>query len=88
MRIVSLNQAQAIVLLGGGVNTYAGEYNVNAVSNSDTFIRIRYAAFLAKKTQIYRFLFQAVAIDTNDSEASLMKKALQNEFEVEKIQFI
>lgn len=83
MQLSSLNQAQAIVLLGGGVNTYAGEYNVNAVSNSDTFIRIRYAAFLAKRNPDLPIFVSGGAIDTKDSEASLMKKALQNEFEVE-----
>jgi uncharacterized SAM-binding protein YcdF (DUF218 family) len=83
MQISALKDVQAIVLLGGGVNTYAGEYSVNAVSNTDTFIRIRYAAFLAKKNPDLPIFVSGGAIDTNDSEASLMKRALQNEFEVE-----
>ncbi len=74
--------SQAIVLLGGGVSNSAEEYNVNAISNPDTFVRIRYAAYLAKKNPSLPIFVSGGAIDTKDSEASLMKKALQLEFGV------
>ncbi len=83
LKISALKQAQAIVLLGGGVNTGSDEYDVNAVSNADTFVRIRYAAFLAKKNIDLPIFVSGGAIDSKDSEASLMKKALVNEFDVE-----
>ncbi|TXI91303.1 MAG: YdcF family protein [Neisseriales bacterium] len=75
--------AQAIVILGGGINNNASEYSVNAVSNPDTFIRVRYAAYLAKKNPDLPIFASGGAIDTKDSEASLMKKALVDEFDVE-----
>ena len=83
MKTASLTHVQAIVLLGGGVNNNANEYNVNAISNPDTFVRIRYAAYLAKRNPDLPIFVSGGAIDTKDSEASLMKKALMDEFEVE-----
>lgn len=83
IKVQELNDAQAMVLLGGGVNTYVKEYGQNAVSNMDTLVRIRYAAFLAKKNPDLPIFVSGGAIDSKDSEASLMKKALRNEFDVE-----
>lgn len=83
MKLADLNQAQAIVLLGGGVSNNADEYNANAMSNSDTFVRIRYAAYLAKINPDLPIFVSGGAIDSKDSEASLMKRALVNEFDVE-----
>lgn len=83
MKLADLNQAQAIVLLGGGVSNNADEYNTNAMSNSDTFVRIRYAAYLAKINPDLPIFVSGGAIDSKDSEASLMKRALVNEFDVE-----
>lgn len=82
MKIVNLDDAQALVLLGGGVNNSADEYEVNAVSNSDTFTRLRYAAFLAKKNPELPIFVSGGAINSRDSEASLMKKALKSEFNI------
>lgn len=79
----SLKHVQAIVLLGGGVNNNANEYSVNAISSPDTFVRIRYAAYLAKKNPDLPIFVSGGAIDTKDSEASLMKRALVDEFDVE-----
>lgn len=83
MRISDLGKVGAIVLLGGGVSNSADEYNTNAMSNSDTFVRIRYAAYLAKINPDLPIFVSGGAIDSKDSEASLMKRALINEFDVE-----
>jgi uncharacterized SAM-binding protein YcdF (DUF218 family) len=77
-----LFKGQALVVLGGGVNNSAFEYNVNAISNQETFARVRYAAFLAKKIPQRPIFVSGGAIDTKDSEASLMRAALREEFEV------
>lgn len=83
MKLESLKEAKAIVLLGGGVNNSASEYNVDAIASSDTFIRVRYAAYLAKKSPDLPIFVSGGAIDTKNSEASLMRNALQDEFDVE-----
>jgi uncharacterized SAM-binding protein YcdF (DUF218 family) len=83
MKVSALKQAQAIVILGGGVNNNANEYSANAVSGADAFIRLRYAAYLAKKDSDLPIFVSGGAIDTKDSEASLMKKSLVDEFDVE-----
>jgi uncharacterized SAM-binding protein YcdF (DUF218 family) len=81
-----LPKAQAMVVLGGGVNNYIpeynGEFNTSAISNTETFVRVRYAAFLAKKEPNLPIFVSGGAIDTKDSEASVMKLALQEEFNV------
>lgn len=82
MKLSLLANAQAIVLLGGGVNSSAAEYNVNAISNPDTLVRIRYTAYLAKKQPQLPIFVSGGAIDTKDSEASLMRNALHNEFAI------
>lgn len=83
MHLNQLKNAQAIVLLGGGVNNSAIEYGVHAVSSNDTLARIRYAAYLAKKNPDLPIFTSGGAIDTKSSEASLMKSSLQDEFDVE-----
>ncbi len=83
MKDSDLYSGQALVLLGGGVNDSASEYKVNAISNQETFARVRYAAYLAKKVPRRRIFVSGGAIDTKDSEASLMRSALEDEFEVE-----
>lgn len=83
MRLDELKNAEAIVVLGGGVNSKADEYSVSAISNTETFSRVRYAAYLAKKAPDLPIFVSGGTIDTKNSEASLMKLALQNEFDVE-----
>ena len=82
MQLSKIYTTQALVVLGGGISTSVDEYKVGAVSNSETFIRIRYAAYLAKKNPQLPIFVSGGAIDSHDSEASLMKKALQQEFNV------
>jgi uncharacterized SAM-binding protein YcdF (DUF218 family) len=83
MKVSDFDSAQALVLLGGGVNSNASEYHVRAVSNSETLLRIRYAAYLADKNPDLPIFVSGGAIDSKDSEASLMKKALRSEFDIE-----
>lgn len=82
MKISELSEAQAIVVLGGGVNNNASEYDMNAVSNVETFSRVRYTAYLAQKAPQLPIFTSGGTIDTQDSEASLMSKSLKNEFMV------
>lgn len=82
LNIKEIKGVQAMVLLGGGVSNSADEYDTNAVLNPDTFVRIRYAAFLAKKEPDLPIFVSGGAIDSQNSEASLMKKSLQEEFDV------
>lgn len=82
MKISALSDARAIVVLGGGVNNNATEYEMNAVSNVETFSRVRYTAYLAHKAPQLPIFASGGTIDTKDSEASLMSKALKNEFKV------
>ena len=83
MKLSALDDAKAIVLLGGGVSNNAGEYSVNAISGTDTLVRIRYTAFLEKRVPELPIFVSGGAIDTKDSEASLMRNALVDEFDVE-----
>ena len=86
MKLSQLEDVQAIVVLGGGVNNhipeYKNEFDVSALSNTETFTRVRYAAFLANRSPNLPIFASGGAIDTKDSEASLMKMALQDEFHV------
>jgi uncharacterized SAM-binding protein YcdF (DUF218 family) len=82
MKIAKLKQAEALVILGGGVNTSVKEYSVNSMSNSDTFIRIRYGAYLAKQAPQLPIFLSGGAVDSRNSEASLMKKSLRQEFNI------
>lgn len=88
MKLSALKHVQAIVVLGGGVNNNASEYNVNAISGPDTFARVRYAAYLAKKNPDLPIFVSGGTIDIKDSEASLMKKALVDEFDVENLIYL
>jgi len=45
------NKAQAIVVLGGGVDQYAPEYGTEELTNTG-YKRLVYAAYLAKRTQL------------------------------------
>lgn len=44
-----IKNAQAIVVLGGGINTNSFEYPSNTVPSPETLIRLNYAAYLAHK---------------------------------------
>jgi len=73
-------QPQAIIVIGGGVNTFAPEYGKITV-NSRTLLRIRYTAYLAQKTKLPILVSGGRVLNkNNESEASLMASIFRKEF--------
>jgi uncharacterized SAM-binding protein YcdF (DUF218 family) len=73
--------AQAIVVLGGGIRESAPEYQQLATLKSSTLERVRYAAKIAKQTQLPILVTGGKVFDTDlPSEATLMAKVLTDEF--------
>jgi uncharacterized SAM-binding protein YcdF (DUF218 family) len=72
--------AQAIVILGGGVRRYAPEYNGATISGI-TLARVRYGAQIARSTGLPVLVSGGAARDL-PAEAPLMRKALFEEFGV------
>jgi uncharacterized SAM-binding protein YcdF (DUF218 family) len=74
--------AQAIVVLGSGSYLRAPEYGgINTISEN-TLERVRYAAFLYRKTGKPILVTGGHPLGNRDSEASQMKAVLENEFHV------
>jgi uncharacterized SAM-binding protein YcdF (DUF218 family) len=71
--------AQAIVVLGGGQYHDAPEYADNTV-NEATLARLRYAAFLQRKTGKPLLVSGGSPEGSRSSEAQVMKAVLENEF--------
>lgn len=76
-----LKAAQAIVILGGGVNGNSYEYQQGVSAKVSTLIRLDYAAYLAKKYPQKLIITSGGYTGTN-REARVMKSALINDFEV------
>src|SRR3954470_8211462 len=76
----SLNQAQAIVILGGGTHYNAAEYGRDTVSGI-TLQRVRYGAYLAKKTNL-PVLVTGGTVYGGRPEGESMGEALQEDFGV------
>lgn len=72
--------AQAIVVLGGGVRRYAAEYQRATISGI-TLARVRYGAYVARSTGLPILVSGGAARDL-PAEAPLMRKALVDEFGV------
>ena len=73
--------AQAIVILGGGIRGRASEYGQQATLNSDTLTRVRYGAFLAKQINLPILVSGGKVFDDGrPSEAEIMSAVLNNEF--------
>ena len=72
--------AQAIVILGGGVRPYAAEYG-GPTLNGITLERVRYGARLARATGL-PILVSGGAILDLPSEAAMMRDVLANEYHV------
>jgi uncharacterized SAM-binding protein YcdF (DUF218 family) len=72
--------AQAIVILGGGVRRYAAEYEGATISGI-TLARVRYGAQLARRTGLPVLVSGGAARDL-PAEAPLMRKALVDELGV------
>jgi len=81
--VVDKVKPQAIVVLGGGSNSYAPEYGVTGVVNTRTLIRLRYTAYLAKKIGLPILVSGGSVFEgIGRSEASLMASVLGDEFNV------
>lgn len=74
-----LKEAQAIVILGGGNNIKAPEFNYEDSNNRWTLERIRYGAYLQKQTG-KPILVSGGAPYGGSKEADVMAEALQRDF--------
>lgn len=75
------DSSSAIVVLDAGVNTLTPEYSTPMVSES-TLERLRYAAFLYKKTNIPVLVSGYYPIDPQINETNQMAKAMEEYFGV------
>lgn len=73
-------EAQAIVILGGGVRRPAPEYGGETLGRL-TLERVRYGAIVARRTEL-PVLVSGGAVHRGSTEAALMKQALETEFGV------
>ena len=78
--LAQVSNAQAIVILGGGVRREAPEYG-GATLSGITLERVRYGARLARTTGL-PVLVSGGAVDDAPAEARLMRKALVDEYGV------
>ncbi|HMO45206.1 MAG TPA: YdcF family protein [Rubrivivax sp.] len=74
-------QARAIVILGGGIAQGAPEWGGDTV-NGFTLPRVRYGAWLARRTQLPVLITGAAPRRGHAGEAALMRGLLENEFGV------
>lgn len=72
--------AQAIVILGGGVRRHAIEYGGDTVGRL-TLDRVRYGARVARNTGL-PILVTGGVVFSGEPEAALMKRTLEEEFQV------
>ena len=73
--------AQAIVILGGGIRRAAPEYGGDTLGRL-TLERVRYGARLARQTKLPVLVTGGSVYGGSAPEAALMKHALENEFGV------
>lgn len=73
--------AQAIIILGGGRYRKAPEFNKDTVSRY-TLSRLRYGAFLYRKTKLPLLVTGGVVYGDGPSEAELMRQSLREDFKV------
>lgn len=73
---------QAIVVLGGGRNDAALEYNGEDTVNQATLERLRYTARLARQTGLPVLVSGGAVFGEEKSEAALMQKTLEQDFGV------
>ena len=73
-------QAQAIVVLGGGLRRNALEYGGDTVGTL-TLERVRYGAYIARRTRL-PVLVTGGTVFRGSPEAEVMRKVLENEFDV------
>jgi uncharacterized SAM-binding protein YcdF (DUF218 family) len=75
------HEAQAIVILGGGVRRHAPEYGGDTLGRL-TLERVRYGARVARQTGLPVLVTGGSVLRDGESEAKLMRDALENEFGV------
>lgn len=80
-----LKKSQAIVVLGGGIKNTGYEYPIDAVSNSSTLVRLRYAAYLAHQYPTKLIVTSGGFTGRRYSEASVMRDTLINTFGVKNL---
>ncbi len=74
---------QAIVVLGGGVRLFAPEYQKHSIPKDSTLSRLRYAAYLTKKTYLPLLVSGGRVFDYQpQTEASVMASVLTEEFNI------
>jgi uncharacterized SAM-binding protein YcdF (DUF218 family) len=78
--VTQARDAQAIVILGGGIRRAAPEYGGDTLGRL-TLERVRYGALLARTTKL-PVLVTGGAVYGGTAEAVLMRKALEEEFSV------
>jgi len=78
-------QADAIVLLGGGMISYASEYDGSSLGG-DALMRLRYAAFVQKQTGLPLLTSGGVTDRAgSDSEAETMQRILVSDYSIHNI---
>jgi len=83
INMVSEFNPQAIVVLGGGIHSFAPEYSKEPTVNARTLLRLRYGAKLAKQLKLPVLVSGGNVFNTQQpTEASLMAAILQNEFNI------
>lgn len=80
IRPEQLREAQAIVVMGGGLRPHAPEFGTDAPGTL-TLERVRYAAFLARATKIPLLVTGGPTANTR-SEADVMADVLEGEYSV------
>lgn len=81
MPISELNNAQAIVILGGGINGNSFEYESGVNANKGTLIRINYTAYLAKMSP-NKLIVTSGGYTGKYRDANVMKDILINAYNV------
>jgi len=79
--ILENTNAKAIIVLGGGRYQNAPEFNNDTVSKS-TLSRIRYGAYLHRKTKLPLLVTGGKVYGDGFSEAELMQQSLKDDFNV------
>lgn len=77
-----MKNAQAIVVLGGGVNSNSFEYPSGAVANTSTLIRLNYTAYLARKYPDLPIITSGGYNGMRYTEGKVMRDALLNNYGV------
>ncbi len=80
---ISATKPQAIIVLGGGLNLYAPEYPLQLTASHHTLLRLRYAAYLFRKTALPVLVSGGRVFDLQtEAEAAVMADILSTEFNV------